>query len=135
MLATAILASAGIAGCGGDDDAANQTVAESSGTSTADDATSDDTTSSSGSDGAAGGTAVEIVDFIYEPEEITVAAGETVVWNNQDDAAHTATADDRSFDTDTISGGDSGKLTFDEPGEYAYFCVFHPFMKGTVVVE
>jgi len=34
-----------------------------------------------------------------------------------------------------LSQGDSGDLTFDEPGEYAYFCIFHPFMEGSVTVE
>lgn len=84
---------------------------------------------------AAGDTTVEIVEFLYEPEDLTVAAGSTVTWVNQDDAPHTATADDRSFDTESLSKGNEGEVTFDEPGTYAYFCEFHPFMKATVEVE
>jgi plastocyanin len=79
--------------------------------------------------------AVEIVEFVYEPEEITVPAGTTVTFTNQDKAPHTATADDTSFDTKTLQKNDSAELTFDEPGTYPYFCRFHVFMKGSITVE
>jgi len=84
---------------------------------------------------AAGDTTVEIVEFLYEPEELTVEAGSTITWANSDKAPHTATADDSSFDTGSISKGNEGEVTFDNPGTYAYFCEFHPFMKATVEVE
>lgn len=84
---------------------------------------------------AAGADAVDIVDFQFEPEELTVAAGTTVTFTNSDDFAHTATADDDSFDTGELEGGASGEITFDEAGEFSYFCAIHNYMKGTVVVE
>ena len=111
----ATLALAGVAGCG-NDEAGDQETPEPE--------------SSSGS-----GDAVEIADFEFGPEEITVPAGSTITFTNQDSAAHTATADDSSFDTEELDKGDSAEETFDEPGTYTYYCRFHVFMKGSVVVE
>ena len=74
---------------------------------------------------------VDIVEFLYEPEEVTVAAGTTVTWTNQDKAPHTSTARDDSFDTGTLKKGDSGEIVLDTPGTYEYFCRFHQFMNGT----
>ena len=115
---SAALAFAGVAGCG-DDGASDKTG--SSGSAPEADAT--------------GGDAVEIVEFNFEPEEITVPAGTTITFTNQDKAPHTATADDGSFDTDELGKGDSAEETFDDPGTYSYYCRFHAFMKGSVIVE
>lgn len=81
------------------------------------------------------GDSVGIVEFEFEPEEISVPAGTTITFTNQDAAAHTATADDSSFDTRELGKGESAEETFDEPGTYTYYCRFHVFMKGSVVVE
>ena len=62
-------------------------------------------------------------------------AGTEVTWTNSDDATHTATADDGSFDTGDLDKGDSKTVTFDEPGSFTYYCRFHPFMKATVEVQ
>ena len=78
---------------------------------------------------------IEIADFKYDPETVTVDAGTEVTWTNSDDAAHTATADDSSFDTGDLDQGDSNSVTFDEPGTFTYYCRFHPFMKATVEVQ
>jgi len=78
---------------------------------------------------------VDIVEFVYEPEEVTVAAGTTVTWTNQDKAPHTSTARDDSFDTGTLKKGASAEIVLDTPGTYEYFCRFHQFMNGTVEVE
>ena len=78
---------------------------------------------------------VEIVEFVFAPEEITVPAGTTVTFTNLDTAPHTATADDSSFDTEELGKSDSAEETFDEPGTFTYYCRFHVFMKGSVVVE
>ena len=77
---------------------------------------------------------VEIVEFTYEPDPVVVQAGGKVIWQNQDTAPHTATADDGSFDTGTIEQGKIGSATFKEPGTYTYFCEIHPTMHGTVEV-
>ena len=73
------------------------------------------------------------------PERTEVDAGTKVTWTNRDDAPHTATAADDAqremFDTGVIKKDKSAAVTFDRPGEYAYICDLHPFMKGTVVVK
>lgn len=78
---------------------------------------------------------VEIADFEYAPETLTVPAGTKVTWTNSDEAPHTATADYESFDTGTLRDGDEVGVVLDEPGTYTYYCRFHAFMKATVEVE
>jgi plastocyanin len=77
---------------------------------------------------------VEIVEFTYEPDPVVVAAGGKVIWQNEDTAPHTATADDGSFDTGTLEKGKLKSETFKEPGTFTYFCQIHPTMHGTVEV-
>jgi plastocyanin len=77
---------------------------------------------------------VEIVEFTYEPDPVVVQVGGKVIWQNEDTAPHTATADDGSFDTGTIEKGKLGSATFKEPGTFTYFCEIHPTMHGTVEV-
>lgn len=91
-------------------------------------------TSESGG-GEATGDEVAIVDFTFDPAGLTVPAGTTVTFTNEDSAPHTATADDDSFDTGDLEEGDTAEVTFDEPGEVPYFCNIHNYMRGTVTVE
>ncbi|HEV2857803.1 MAG TPA: cupredoxin domain-containing protein [Solirubrobacterales bacterium] len=77
---------------------------------------------------------VQIVEFSYEPDPVVVQAGGKVIWQNEDTAPHTATADDGSFDTGTIENGKIGSATFKEAGTFTYFCEIHPTMHGTVEV-
>jgi plastocyanin len=78
---------------------------------------------------------VDIKDFKYKPVTVVVKKGGRVRWTNSDTAAHTATADDRSFDTQTIDRGKSRMVAMTTAGTFAYHCDFHPFMKATVVVK
>lgn len=78
---------------------------------------------------------MQIVEFLYEPEEVTISKGATITFTNRDKAVHTATADGSSFDTGGLGKGDAADVTFDEPGTYTYFCRFHAFMKGSIVVK
>src|SRR5688500_2024974 len=80
-------------------------------------------------------TVVTIVDFAFEPAEIEISAGSTVTWVNEGQTPHTATASDGNFDTGVIVPAADGSQTFDEPGEFAYFCAIHPDMQGAVVVR
>ena len=80
--------------------------------------------------------AVSIVDFAFEPAEVTVPVGGTVTWTNDGERNHTATAQDRDvLQSGTIDSGASYSETFDEAGTYEYFCEFHPDMEGTIIVE
>lgn len=67
--------------------------------------------------------------------DVTIHAGETVKWTNNDSVNHTATADDNEWGTGTIKPGGSFVRRFEEPGTYTYFCSYHPEMTGTIIVE
>ncbi|MDX6581926.1 MAG: hypothetical protein QOI10_1110 [Solirubrobacterales bacterium] len=116
-----VVAAIAFAGCGGGD---SSSTTSSESTSTAAAATS-----------AASTDKIEISDYKFVPATVTVKAGTEVTWTNSDDTAHTATAGDSSFDTGDLDKGDSKSITFDQPGTFAYYCRFHPFMKATVEVQ
>ena len=78
---------------------------------------------------------VSIVDFSFEPGQLTIAIGDTVTWTNDDGAAHTATATGGAFDSGNIEPGDAFSFTFASAGEYAYLCTYHPEMTGTIIVQ
>ena len=85
---------------------------------------------------AAGGDTVTIKGFKYMPKDLTVKAGTSVTFVNDDTAAHTASGTDSgAFDTGGIDRGAEKSVAFDRPGTYAYICEFHPIMKGTVTVR
>ena len=73
----------------------------------------------------------------FSPPAITVVMGvnNTVTWVNKDQSIHTVTATDKSFDSGNILSGGSFIHTFTTPGTYAYVCIYHSWMKGTVVVK
>lgn len=128
------LTAIGIAGCGGDDDSGS-TATTGSGTT----AEAGDDSASGGNAPAASGDAVrsakvEIVDFAYDPDPVTIEEGGKVIWQNEDSAPHTATADDGSFDTGTLEEGKLKSESFKEAGTYEYVCSIHPDMHGTVEV-
>ena len=79
--------------------------------------------------------AVAISGFSFSPRSTTVTVGDTITWTNSDAQAHTATADDGSFDTGTIANGASGSATFSTAGTFAYHCKIHAQMTGTITVE
>jgi plastocyanin len=91
----------------------------------------------SGEAQTSGGASVDVAieDFTYAPGNLRVPVGATVTWTNRDSAPHTATARDKSWDTGTLSKGERSSLTFDEPGEYAYYCTIHPDMKARLEVR
>ncbi|GIT90499.1 hypothetical protein JANAI62_00190 [Jannaschia pagri] len=86
-------------------------------------------------DGHARTHQVAIKGFTFQPAQLTIQAGDTVTFVNEDGAPHTATANNRSFDTGRLTRGQSASLRFDQPGRYAYFCEIHPMMKALLVVE
>jgi len=77
----------------------------------------------------------------FVPSTVTIEAGDTVTWDNTDTAAHTATGGTPTdgpsgvFDSSLIMSGGSYSHTFDTAGTYVYFCMVHPWMEGTVIVE
>lgn len=82
---------------------------------------------------ATGGTTVSIVNFAFEPAQLTVSAGTTVSWTNQDGSSHLVKFAD--VGSDRLSKGAVYSRTFTAPGIYPYDCSIHPSMTGTVVVQ
>ena len=80
------------------------------------------------------GKALAIKDFAFSPEPLEVPMGTVVRVTNEDDAAHTATAEDGSFDTGTLAKGESKEITLSKAGDVAYQCDIHDYMKGVIRV-
>jgi plastocyanin len=78
---------------------------------------------------------IHIRDFAFVPTTVTIRAGQTVRFVQDDAAAHTVTAVDKSFDSGNLDKGKSWTHTFDTAGTYAYLCAYHPTMRGTVIVK
>jgi plastocyanin len=79
--------------------------------------------------------AVKIDNFTFGPQTLTVPAGTTVKWTNQDDIPHTVTSTTKAFKSQALDTGDNFSVTFTTPGVYEYFCSLHPHMTGKIVVE
>jgi len=76
----------------------------------------------------------------YIPFNVSVSAGEEITWSNDDSAAHTVTsglpgAPDGIFDSSLFMAGGTFSITLDEPGEYPYYCMVHPWMTGIITVN
>jgi plastocyanin len=78
---------------------------------------------------------VHIKNFAYVPDTVTIHPGQTVRFIEDDETPHTVTATDKSFDSGNMNQKDTWKHTFAAEGTYKYFCAYHPYMKGTVVVK
>jgi plastocyanin len=113
----ALTAAALLAGCGGDDTSTPGAAAQPTAAAAATDA-------------------IRIKDFLYDPDPVTVKAGQKITVVNEDSAPHTVTqkGGSPSFDSDTVKGGASGSVTFSKAGTFEYYCLFHPTMKGSVTV-
>lgn len=111
-----------IAACGGSSD---ETTESDEPTATTADATTAD---------AGGEMDITIENFDFSGAE-TAAVGDTVTVTNEDGVGHTWTAVEGGFDSGTIAEGETFEFTFDEAGEFDYFCSIHPQMEGTITVE
>ncbi len=92
------------------------------------------TTTAPGTSGS-GGAQVVMKDFAFDPASVTIKAGESVAWTNQDSATHTVVGDNGEFQSGDLANGADFAFTFDKAGTYTYHCGIHPSMKGTVVVQ
>jgi predicted secreted protein with PEFG-CTERM motif len=83
----------------------------------------------------------DTADGCFIPSPVTIPMGGTVTWENNDTAAHTATGGSATegpsgvFDSSLIMAGSSFSHTFEDAGTFDYFCMVHPWMAGTVIVE
>ena len=85
-------------------------------------------------DSTAASDTVQIADFAFSPDVVEIGTGAEVTWRNDDPTAHTVTADDGSFDSESVDSSDDFTQRFTEPGTYPYFCQIHPTMRGSVRV-
>jgi plastocyanin len=79
---------------------------------------------------------VHTKDFAYKPLTLTIPAGTTVTFVNDDDVAHTVTSadDKKAFDSGNMDKNAKWTFTFKTPGTYQYVCAYHAFMKAKVIV-
>jgi plastocyanin len=70
----------------------------------------------------------------YSPASLTVKRGDMVTWTNKDPFPHTVTAAG-AFDSKDIAAGKSWKYVARKAGRFDYVCIYHPTMKGTLIVE
>ena len=79
---------------------------------------------------------IEIKDFAFNPQTITVKSGEKVTWINRDEEPHTIVSVGKQFKKSTALDTDQDfTITAGAPGTYSYFCSVHPKMTGTIIVE
>ncbi|MDB5095285.1 MAG: copper-binding protein [Candidatus Eremiobacteraeota bacterium] len=81
------------------------------------------------------GAIVHMKNFAFGPDSVTLLAGQSVRFIEDDDSPHTVTATDRSFDSGNLNKGDKWDRTFPVAGTYTYICAYHPYMKGTIIVK
>jgi len=71
----------------------------------------------------------------FSPATLTIAVGSTVIWKNRGPVAHTVTSDDGTFDSGDLPAGGTFRFTFTKSGTFPYVCDYHPYMKGTIIVQ
>lgn len=89
---------------------------------------------------ASGQVTIQMTPNSYTPADLKITKGTKVTWTNTDSMVHTVSADNSSYNSGSLSPGQSYSLTFSIPGEYTYFCAFHGGpggvgMSGRIVVE
>ena len=85
------------------------------------------------------GNTVTMKNSSFQPNSITVSAGDAVTWINEDSVSHTVTGDKTGagddFESGTMKPGQQFTHVFDQAGTFPYHCSIHTSMKGTVVVS
>jgi plastocyanin len=121
-----------VAGCGGDDD---DDSGNGGGGGNA------EQPADTGGGGGGGGAEVSMMNIQFDPSDVTIKAGETVTWTNDEGVAHDVdktSGPGAQFSSGPEGGmmeGDTFEHTFDKPGTYEYVCRVHaPGMAGTIEV-
>ena len=79
---------------------------------------------------------IEIKDFAFNPQNITVKSGEKITWINRDEEPHTVVSVEKQFKKSTALDTDQEfTIVAGPPGTYSYFCSVHPKMTGTIIVK
>ncbi|HEY2066450.1 MAG TPA: metallophosphoesterase [Gemmatimonadaceae bacterium] len=86
--------------------------------------------------GAGAGAQIGIDNFAFTPRELTVRAGQSVTWTNNDDVPHRIQSSNRAFAPSAVLDTKGVyALTLPAAGEYPYFCSLHPTMTGKILVR
>src|SRR6202045_2151130 len=84
---------------------------------------------------AASPATVNIDNFAFAPATLTISAGTTVTWKNDDDSPHRIGDKNGTFKSAALDTDDTFSHTFAAPGEYPYICTIHPYMAGKIIVN
>ena len=84
---------------------------------------------------AASPATVNIDNFAFTPATLTVTAGTTVTWKNEDDSPHRIADKDGTFKSAALDTDDTFSHAFAASGEYPYICTIHPYMVGKIIVK
>ena len=84
---------------------------------------------------AASTATVQVANFKFAPAALTVTAGTTVTWKNEDDSPHRIGDKKGTFTSAALDTDDTFSHTFAAPGEYPYICTLHPYMVGKIIVK
>lgn len=76
---------------------------------------------------------VVINNFAFNPGSLTVPAGTTMTWVNNDSVTHSIKSD--TFSSPDLAPGDTYQHTFTTAGTYNYTCSIHPSMMGQIIVQ
>ncbi len=78
---------------------------------------------------------IGIKNLKFSPSKVEISIGDTITWTNHDIAPHTATANDKSWDTGKLNRGISKTITVTEEFSLNYYCRFHPNMKAKLILK
>jgi len=78
---------------------------------------------------------IQIDNFAFTPQNLTVTAGTVVMWKNADDSPHRIADVNGAYNSSALDTEDSYSHTFATPGVYKYICSIHPYMKGEITVK
>jgi plastocyanin len=84
---------------------------------------------------SAANATVNIDNFVFGPQTLTVPVGATVTWTNKDDIPHTSVSTDGVFKSKVLDTDEKFSYKFDKAGTYNYYCTIHPKMTGKIVVQ
>lgn len=132
-----------VAGCGGDDDdSGGDDAADTQQPAETESGGGEGEDTGSGGEGGGGGAAVSMQNIQFQPGDISVSAGDTITFTNDEAVPHDVkktAGPGKDFESGPEGGmqeGDTYELTLNQPGKYEYVCRVHaPGMAGTIAVK
>jgi plastocyanin len=77
---------------------------------------------------------VSMKNMAFDPADVQIAVGDTVVWTNNDERDHNVVDSGGAFKSDNLKPGGAFSYQFNKAGKFSYGCTYHPRMKGTITV-